>query len=96
MKKNLDEIRELAIKARQPEVLYECFDYIIEKIPHNYRATIKCAINPKEQWRGIDRDCYTHPEHGLDYAKEIVEHQVKRWFLSGVVAEQPEGLKTQS
>lgn len=88
-----EKIRKLSAEARKPKLLYKCFDYIIEEIPNNYRATIKCACNPKEQWRGIDRDYYTHPEHGLEHCKEVVNLQVKKWFLSGVIPEQPEGLK---
>lgn len=72
-----------AIEAKKPKVIYECEDYIIEQIPLNYRATIKCAISPKHSHRGLGRESYTHPEHGLSYAKEIVEYTIKEYFLSG-------------
>lgn len=90
MKKNLQKAQE----ARKPKLIYECFDYIIEEIPYNYRATVKCAVNPKYARRKIDRDCYTHPEHGLDWAKKQVEFHVSEWFLSGKVSKQPFDLKT--
>ena len=81
-------------KKKEPKKIYECSDFIIEEIPHNYRATIKCACNPKEQWRGIDRDLYTHPEHGLEYCKEVAKEMVSKWFLSGVAPSIPESLKS--
>ena len=73
-----------ANEIRKPKVIFECNDYIIEQIPLNYRATIKCAVNHKHQHRGIGRESYTHPEHGLDYAKEIVEFTIREYFLSGM------------
>lgn len=94
MDRNYKKMNELSVEARKPKLIYECFDYIIEEIPLNYRATIKCAMNPKEEWRGLDRDYYTHPEHGLKHAKEIVEYQIKLYFLSGVKKKEiPEHLK---
>ena len=85
---NLEKLKK-AREAKKPKLLYECFDYIIEEIPHNYRATIKCAKKPEEMWRGIDRDTYTHPEHGLDLAKKTVEDMISCWFLSGVEIDVP-------
>lgn len=70
-----------AQEARKPKKIYECDDYLIEEIPLNYRATIKCKR--KEKWRGIGRKHYSHPEHGLDYAREIVENIVSIYFASG-------------
>lgn len=78
---------------RKPIVIYQSNDYIIENIPDNLRATIKCAVNPKEIWRGIDREYYCHPEHGVEHLKEIVEDVIKHYFLSGVKPTIPKGLK---
>ena len=81
-----------AVKARKPKLIYECFDYKIEQIPHNYRATIKCAYRD-HQPSSIDRDYYTHPEHGLEHCKEIVEYQIREHFQSGEAPRVPEQFK---
>ena len=93
--------KEGLIKAREsqkPKFIYECFDYIIEEIPLNFRATIKCARNPKEEWRRIDRDYYVHnddPREGnITDLKIIVEDVIKKYFLTGVAPIQPNHLKT--
>lgn len=78
---------------KKPIVVYQNNDYIIESIPDNYRATIKCAINPKESWRGIDREHYCHLEDGIDGLKGVVENTIKDYFLSGTTPTRPKGLK---
>ena len=82
-----------SIEVRQPKLLYECPDYLIEEIPHNYRIIIKCALKKKEEWRGLDRDYYTHPEHGLEWAKEMADKEIKRWFQGGVSSYRAFGVK---
>jgi len=69
-------------------IIYECFDYMVEEIPYNYRATIKCARKVREHHRKIDRDYYSSPEHGLEHIKELVEHQILLFFETGVSKEE--------
>jgi len=63
------------------KIVYECFDYIIEQIPLNYKATIKCAR--KDKSKTIDREVYCHLEESIDNFKEIIEDQIKLYFISG-------------
>lgn len=87
------EKRKLANNSRKPKLIYKCYDYIIEEIPLNYRATIKCARKPKDLFRKISRRNYFHPEHGLDHAKEETEKTIQEFFISGKRDTLGKGLK---
>lgn len=66
------------------KIIYKCKDFYIEEIPLNYKATITCALNPEHNFRKMGRHSYTHPEHGLDYAKEIVQATIDEYFMAGL------------
>jgi len=66
------------------KTIYKCKDFYIEEIPLNYKATITCALNPEHYFRKMGRHSYTHPEHGLDYAKEIVKATIDEYFMTGL------------
>jgi len=67
-----------AREARIPELVFKCREYIIEKIPLNYRITIK--LERKCERYGIERDWYSILEHGLEYAKEVASQAIELHF----------------
>ncbi len=76
-KENLQKARE----AKKPKIVFDCLEYTISKIPLNYRIDIKSYCSPKHPERGIDRDCYSDPDKGLDYAKQMAEETIDDYFV---------------
>ena len=75
------EIQKLAMEARKPKVVFDCSEYTISRIPHNYRIDIKPYCSPKRPQDKIDRDCYSDPENGLDHAKQVAEDVIDDYFV---------------
>lgn len=69
-----------ANSARNPDLIYNCREYRIEKIPLNYRITIKRVMKKIHPNYGIDRDVYSDPEKGLDEAKRVAELTLVEYF----------------
>lgn len=63
--------------AKNPVILYEYKHYKIEEIPLNYKITIKSGKTGK---RHMERDFYTKPEFGLEYAKEVAREALEAHF----------------
>jgi hypothetical protein len=74
-------IQKLGIKKRIPEILFDCSEYTISKIPFNYRIDIKTYCSPKHPERKIDRDCYSNQEQGLGCAKQMAEETIDEYFV---------------
>ena len=67
-----------AIEARKPELLFDSKQYKIEKIPLNYRITINLVR--KIERAGIDRECYSPLQFGLEYAHDTAKDMIERHF----------------
>ena len=50
-------------------MLFESSKYSIQEIPYNYKIVIKLPKNKHS--RTINRDFYSLPEYGLDFAHEV-------------------------
>ena len=85
--KNEKEILEIAREKQKPKLLFECADYIIEKIPLNYRITIKCAKRNKNQ--GIERDWFSVDDFGIESAHKVAKDAIEEFFKKGVVPVNP-------
>ena len=66
------------IAAQKPELICDEKYYKIEKIPLNYRITIKTERKSNKQ--AIDRECCTSLKFGIEYAKEVAEEQLEAYF----------------
>ncbi len=64
------------------KLLFECKDYIIEKIKLNYRIIIKCA--KRNQQQGIERNWYSSDEFGIDEAHKMADYAIAEFFRKGV------------
>lgn len=71
----------LAREAKKPKIVFDCLEYTISKIPLNYRIDIKKYCSPKYPERGIDRDCYSDPKRGLEYAKQVANETIDDYFI---------------
>ena len=78
---NKIEALKLVREANTPKLLFKCKNYIIEKIPSNYRITIKCAKRNKNQ--GIERDWYSGEDYGLDEAHKVATEAITAFFRAG-------------
>ena len=67
--------------ARQPKLIFDGPHYTITRIPLNYRIFIKYELKKKIPNNGIDRDCYSDPAKGLEYAKEMAEDIIDTYFV---------------
>jgi hypothetical protein len=68
----------IAREAQKPITVFDCREYKIEKIPLNYRITIKTERKSNRQ--AMDRDFYSSTKHGLDYAKEVASDVLEAYF----------------
>ena len=68
----------LAREKRQPRLLYDSPEYSIKKIPLNYQITIKLPHH--ESHRSIDRRLYTSPSYGIEFAHEVANETIDKYF----------------
>ena len=68
-----------AVQARKPILLFRSKKYTIELIPLNYRIYVFLPKRPK--FKTIDRDSYSAPEFGIEYAHEVARNKINRYFI---------------
>lgn len=70
-----------AKKARRVILIEENEMYRIEKIPLNYRITIKLPFKKEHEFRKLDREIYSDLDNGLNYAKELTNDSIEKWYI---------------
>ena len=81
MKENLKK----ALEARKPIIDFNSKEY---KISHtlgdklNYRIDIKSALKLKTTNFGMDRDCYSRFEDGLEEAHKVANEIINKYFIA--------------
>jgi len=83
-KETIEKIKQTREKNK-PELLFTCENYIIEKIPLNYRIMIKCAKRKKRQ--GIERDWYCSLDFGVEEAHTIADMTIDAFFTRDLPTE---------
>jgi len=76
-----------ARKKNKPQTLFKCKNYTIEKIPLNYRITIKCE--KKNQHQGIERDWYSQDDFGIDEAHNVAKYAISEFFKKDIMPVNP-------
>ncbi len=72
------------LRKIKSELVFETEDYKIEKIPLNYKITIKCAKKESSERRKIDRNWYSDLEFGIEEAKNLAKYVINEFFRAGV------------
>lgn len=75
-------IMEKAREARRPKLLFDGPHYTITKIPLNYRIFVKYGLKKKIPNNGIDRDCYSDLDDGIEKAHEVAREHIENHFLT--------------
>lgn len=67
--------------AQKPDLIADYREYRIEKIPLNYRITVKKVLKLKNPTYGIDRDCYAPLGYSIDQVHEMAKATIKEYFI---------------
>ena len=70
-----------AREARKPELVFDGPNYTITKISLNYRIFIKYELKKKIPNNGIDRDCYSDLDDGIERAHEVAKEYIEDHFI---------------
>ena len=70
-----------AVEARRPQLVFDGPYYTIAKIPLNYRVIIKYELKKKIPNNGIDRDCYSDSDRGVEEAHEVARKYIHDHFV---------------
>jgi len=81
LEKNFMSNTEKATEARRPQIVFDGPHYTISKIPPNYRIVIKKKLKKKFPKKGIDRDCYSDLDRGIEEAHEVARKCIEDHFI---------------
>ena len=70
-----------AVEARRPELVFDGPNYTITRIPLNYRIFIKYELKKKIPNNGIDRDCYSDLDRGIEDAHKVARSCIQDHFI---------------
>jgi len=70
--------------------VFENHNYKIEKIYLNYKITIKC--DKKNVRRGVERDWYSSPAHGVKEAHATAEFAMEEHFIKDKITKEVQSL----
>lgn len=73
-----------AWEVRRPELIFDGPHYTIEKIPLNYRIFIKWHVKKKNPNAGIDRDCYSSLDFGIEEAHRTAQDCLQTYFAISI------------
>lgn len=82
-KNRIKEFLDKSKESRKQIIDFDCKEY---KISHtlgdklNYRIDIKKSLTPKVDSAGIDRDCYSRFEDGLEEAHKVARYAIETYF----------------
>lgn len=69
------------MKKIKTTLLFDSNKYSIKRVAGNYKIHIKLPKKPKFR---MDRDCYSQPEFGLNYAHETADGMIIKYFIDGI------------
>ena len=68
-------------------VVFTDKNYIIEKMPLNYKITIKCE--KKRLRQHIERDWYSDSDYGIGEAHEMAKYAITEFFIKDQIPVNP-------